>query len=119
MIAAAHRFHGHASLRFVYQTGRLVRSSRSNALGLKYAPNPRRTGYRAAVVISKKIHKSAVARNRVRRRIYEQIRLQITDPSSPYDLVFTVFQPEIVDLSSSQLALVVSDLLQKSGVKPV
>jgi ribonuclease P protein component len=113
MIAATHRFHGHASLRFVYQSGRTVRCGQ---LGLKYAPNNRRTSYRAAVVISKKIHKSAVVRNRLRRRIYEQVRLQASTITAPYDLVFTVFQLDIESLTASQLAAVVTDLLQKSGV---
>ncbi len=112
MIAATHRFHGHSSLRFVYQSGRTVRSGQ---LGLKYALNPRRSSYRAAVVISKKIHKSAVVRNRIRRRIYEQLRLQVGSITAPYDLVFTVFQADIEDVTPNQLAAMVTDLLQKSG----
>jgi ribonuclease P protein component len=113
MIAAAHRFHGHASLRYVYQNGRTVRCGH---IGLKYAPNSRRSRYRAAVVISKKVHKSAVIRNRIRRRVYEQLRLQLAESTAPYDLVFTVFQTGLETLPSSQLAALIADLLQKSGV---
>jgi ribonuclease P protein component len=113
MIAAAHRFHGHNSLRYVYQSGRTVRATH---LGLKFAINPRRNSYRAAVVISKKVYKSAVARNSLRRRIYEQLRLQIPENMQAYDLVFTVFQPELNTLSPLELASSVAELLKKCGI---
>jgi len=115
MIAAAHRFHGHASLRYVYQNGRTVRTSQ---LSLRYAPNQRRSSYRAAVVISKKVAKSAVARNRVRRRLYEKIRLSAPQFQGAYDLVFTVLSPDTLELTSDELGRAVTQLLLKSGVTP-
>ena len=86
MLASTNRFHGRDSLRFVYRRGQQVRGSQLN---LRYICNARRTTFRSAIVVSKKVHKSAVLRNRLRRRIYEIIR---TGPAilGPYDLLISV-----------------------------
>jgi ribonuclease P protein component len=112
MIGRKHRFHGHNSLRFVYGNGRTVRCS----LGaLKFAPNSRRQTYRAAVVVSKKNSKSAVVRNRIRRRIYEVIRLN-TPETCALDMVFTVFSDQLADAPVEQLQKTIIGLLQEAGV---
>jgi|GEM_PF-102233 len=112
MIGRKHRFHGHNSLRYVYSNGRMVRCS----LGaLKYAPNPRRQTYRAAVVVSKKNNKSAVVRNRIRRRIYEVIRLN-TPEGCALDMVFTVFSDQLADAPAETLQKTIIGLLQEAGV---
>ena len=100
MLAKAHRFHGHRSLNYVYRHGQTVRGPLTS---LKYARNDRRETYRIAVVVSKKVHKSAVVRNRIRRRIYEQVRLMSDEIKSPYDLVFTVFHENIAELPVPEL----------------
>ena len=113
MIARTHRFHGYNSLRFVYQNGSAVRSPQ---LVLKYALNPRRSTYRAAVVVSRKVQKSAVVRNRLRRRIFEAIRADESAIGQPFDLVFTVFNEQLNDLSPAKLHDLVYSQLQKAGV---
>src|ERR1019366_9050788 len=113
MIDRKHRFHGYGSLRHVYSHGEQVRSL---YLTLKYNPNPRRSSFRVAVVVSRKVDKSAVARNRIRRRLYESIRLHQADIIEPYDLVFTVFSPQLETSSVEELQEVVNELLQDSGV---
>lgn len=64
---------------------------------VRFRPNPKRDGYRAAVVVSKKVSKSAVARNRIRRRLYEAIRLLDADISEPYDIVVNVFNDHVLE----------------------
>jgi ribonuclease P protein component len=113
MISRAHRFHGHNSLNFVYRHGQTVR--RPDCL-LKYALNPRRTSYRAAVVVSRKVHKSAVVRNRIRRRIYEVIRLNQAQITKPHDLVFVVLNQQIIDLPAKQLNQMITGQLKQAGV---
>jgi ribonuclease P protein component len=113
MISRTHRFHGYNSLRYVYQQGATVRGQYS---ALKYVNNPKRTTYRAAVVVGRKVHKSAVVRNRLRRRIYEVMRLQETDINKPYDLVFTVFDEKLNDVTPTQLHKLIQSQLQKAGV---
>jgi ribonuclease P protein component len=94
MISRAHRFHGYNSLNFVYRNGQIVRGP---LFAIKYTLNPKRKSYRAAVVVSKKVNKSAVARNRMRRRLYgslQEFEGQITEP---YDIVFTVFHDALLE----------------------
>lgn len=99
MLSRTHRFHGYGSLRYVYRNGKVARGPYCL---LKYAPNSRRSTYRVAVVVSKKVHKSAVVRNRIRRRIYEIVRTDLA-PNQPYDLVFTVFSEKLATLPADQL----------------
>ena len=113
MIARAHRFHGHNSLRFVYSRGEIVRGQ---YFSLKYINNPRRKSYRAAVVVSRKVHKSAVVRNRIRRRMYELIRLYVPANVAPYDLVFVVYSDMIASMSPAELQEQLLGHLKKAGV---
>jgi len=100
MLDRAHRFHGLGSLRFVYSRGQTVRGP---LLALKYARNSRRTDWRAAVVVSRKVHKSAVVRNRIRRRIFEIIRTELKDFSEPYDLVFIAYSDQLAGASPTDV----------------
>lgn len=112
MIARTHRFHGRGSLRYVYSHGRTVRGQ---FCALKFTPNDRRKTYRTAVVISKKINKSAVVRNRIRRRIYEVVRLHMPKEQA-VDMIFTVFSDKLADMPAETLQKTILSLLQMSGV---
>ena len=68
------------------------------------------------VIVSKKIFKSAVKRNRVRRRIYEVIRLHLDEIKSPYDVAFTVFSGEFLVLPFRDVEKQVLDLLAKESL---
>lgn len=109
MIRATHRFHGHNSLNFVYGHGKTVRSGQ---VSLKFCLNPKRSSYRAAVVVSKKVNKSAVIRNRIRRRIYEIIRVYQPKITEPYDLVFTVFSDQIATMPHKDLLTAIQSTLK-------
>jgi ribonuclease P protein component len=85
-------------------------------LALKYALNKRRRTYRVAVVVSRKVDKSAVVRNRIRRRIYEVVRLNAGRLREPYDLVFTVFGDQLADMEAERLRKLVHGQLKKAGV---
>lgn len=110
MIARAHRFHGYGSLRYVYSRGQVVRGS---LCMVKYAPNPKRKTWRATVVVSRKVHKSAVVRNRIRRRIYEIIRLHIPATMQPTDIVCVVHSAEIAEMPAAELEKTLVAQLQK------
>lgn len=116
MILRTHRFHGYNSLRHVYSRGMTVRGS---FLALKYVVNQRRHTYRVAVVVSRKVHKSAVVRNRIRRRIYEVIRTHQADIGQPYDLVVTVFNEQLATMPAPELQAAVTELLYKAGILSV
>ena len=112
MIIKSHRFHGSNSLRAVYRHAQTVRGP---LISLKHTANKRSGGYRAAVVVSRKVSKSAVVRNRIRRRIYEIIRRH-ADGLGPHDLVFTVFGEAVAEQPAAQLEEAIIELLIKAKV---
>jgi ribonuclease P protein component len=111
MIAFKYRFHGHGGLRYVYKNGQAVRS---HLVTLKYAPNPHRKNPRCAVVVSKKVLKSAVGRNKIRRRVYEALRPHITPDFPSFDLVFIVSSSEILAQSPEELRQFIAELITQS-----
>lgn len=115
MISRLHRFHGHNSLRYAYQHGKTVRGPLT---ALKYVINSRRSSYRLAVVVSKKISKSAVVRNRIRRRLYEAVRLQQANITEPYDLVITVFHEQTATMPADELARMVVAQFRQATILP-
>jgi ribonuclease P protein component len=113
MIHRTHRFHGRSSLSFVYRRGQSVRGP---LVSLRYILNERIKSYRVAVVVSRKVSKSAVVRNRIRRRIYEAVREVEAGITDPYDLVFVVYGEDLAKLRSRELRSTVSGQLVKAGV---
>lgn len=113
MLTQRHRFHGYGSLRYVYKNGQVTRSS---LITVKYSINSRRKSSRFAVVISKKIFKSAVKRNRVRRRVYEVIRQELPLLRGSCDVVVMIFSPEILAMESSALKQLIKQLFSQSGL---
>lgn len=113
MLKRAHRFHGHNSLRFVYQHGRTVRGPQ---IALKYAFNDRRETYRVAVVVSKKVNKSAVARNRIRRRLYEVVRHLEPRIKGANDIVITVFDGQVAVMPQDKLEHNIESQLKEAGL---
>ena len=113
MINFKYRFHGHGSLAYLYRNGKI---ERSNFLTVKYLPNQRRQLSRFSVVVSKKITKKAVVRNRIRRRIYEIIRQEIPNIKSVYDVVIIINSLEINQLAYLELKSKIINLFQKADL---
>ncbi len=86
-------------------------------MSLKFAPS-KGEDYQLAVVVSKKVNKSAVVRNRIRRRIYEIIRLARKDVPNPwpYQMILSVHKDEPATLPAGELKKQVLNLLKKAGV---
>ena len=112
MISVAHRFHGYGSLRGVYQGGQTVRGSQ---LSLRFRSRGPSKPYRVAVVVSRKVSKSAVVRNRIRRRIYEVVRQSESSIMSGTDLVITVFDDKLATVEATKLQSAIQELLQKAA----
>jgi ribonuclease P protein component len=113
MFAKLNRFHGYGSLRAVYGKGQTVRGGQ---LSLRYSSRPSSKPFRVAVVVSRKVSKSAVVRNRIRRRVYEAVRTSQIQLLPGTDLVFTAFSEQLAELPASQLQKLVDGLLQKTTV---
>lgn len=104
------RFHSRGGVRYTYQKGKTIRTPK---MSLVYNDNSR--GHqRFAVVISKKVIKSAVGRNRVRRRVYEAIRMSLPYFKDTKDCIFVVYSKEIKEMDFEALIKIVRDLLTQS-----
>ena len=105
MIPKLNRFHGYGSLRSVYRSGQTVRGP---LFAVKVIDSPSRKAYRLAVVVSRKVDKSAVRRNKIRRRLYQAAQQMDPPIKNSCDIVVTVFQAEAAtkpyELITSQLA---------------
>ncbi len=117
MIPVTYRFHGHNSLRYVYSNGKAVRS---RAATIKWVANKHRKSSLIAVVVSKKVIKSAVSRNRIRRRIYEYLRLQLPRLNGTFDIVVIVTVSEFLIMPAPELAEQLEGLLDQTDlyIKP-
>jgi ribonuclease P protein component len=116
MISRTHRFHGRAGLKRLYGNSK---TARSGILSLRYAPNGRHTGYRLAIVVSRKVSKSAVVRNRIRRRLYESVRILSGSFTAPHDLILMVYDEKVATMPAAVLATEVTKLCQKAGLSAV
>jgi len=83
---------------------------------VKYIENPHRSHPRIAVVVSKKVYKSAAKRNRIRRRVYEIIR-PFLKSASAIDVAITVHLPEVLDVPHEELTIQLLPILDKIGLK--
>ncbi len=113
MISRKNRFHGYGSLRYVYRNGLTVRGP---LCAIKYVANAKRSDYRLAVVVSKKVHKSAVVRNRIRRRLYEAVRLESSAIQQPYDMVLTVFSDKVASIPAEEITQMVHAQLRQAKI---
>lgn len=114
MLSRTHRFHGHNSLNWAYRNAKTVRDQR---MTLKYALNPKRSSFRAAVVVSRKVSKSAVIRNRIRRRIYSILENITKDLSGSYDLIFNIYTTEVADMPFEELSALIGHLFEQAKLK--
>ena len=111
MLEHRFRFHGHGGLRYVYRNGKTYRT---RSLAIRFAANPQRQHSRAAVIVTRKVLKSAPKRNRIRRRVYEILRTHWSHLPVGYDLVFTVYDLEFVDMPAPQATKLITDALQEA-----
>ena len=110
MVSRKHRFRGQNSIRYIFRRGHTVRGPIITA---RYVANKKRDSYRAAVVVSKKVTKLSPVRNRIRRRIYESIRLNNAKYLTNEDVVFLVFSDKLATITSSELYKMIVNMMQQ------
>jgi ribonuclease P protein component len=113
MLSNAFRFHGHGSLRYVYKNGQAVRS---HFVTVKHISNPHRKQSRFAVVVSKKVLKSAAGRNRIRRRVYEIVRRELPHFRSVNDVTIIVFSAELATMPADELTTTLRQLFDQADL---
>ena len=110
MLSKKYRFHSRGGVRYVYQKGKTIRTPK---MSLVFCDNSR--GFtRIAVVISKKVIKTAVGRNRVRRRIYECLRKNFEDIPKERDYIFVVYNKDVKTIPYKDLENLLADLINSS-----
>ena len=68
------------------------------------------------VVVSKKVEKTAVGRNRIRRRIYEALRLNMEDIPKKTDYVFVVYSKDFLKMSFKEIEKILGELVAEAKV---
>lgn len=97
-------------MNFVHQKGQMIRTP---MMAVTFIRNER--GFRRfAVVVSKKVMKSAVGRNRIRRRVYEAIHLEFPSDKPPTDYIFTVYNPGVMKIPFRELRRTVQELITRA-----
>ncbi len=86
-------------------------------MAIKFTP-ARQEDYRLAVVVSKKVNKSAVVRNRIRRRLYEAFRHHraLVGVNLPYDIILTVYDDQVANMDAQHLKNQLHDLLKRARI---
>lgn len=112
MLAQKNRFHGQRSIRKVFHVGTFVRG---RSISLKYTKRSNNSPSKAAVVVSKKVFKSAVKRNRVRRRVYDIVRHSGLIDQDGIAAVFTILSPETLTMKHAVLEAEIMKLLSPVG----
>ena len=114
MLASSYRFHGHRSLTFLFRNGQVARTK---LISLKYVHNPRRAQSRCAVVVGRKVSKSAPVRNRIRRRVYETVRGHWDELLSGYDMAFFIYDASVAELPAAEVTAAVLQLLDEAHIR--
>lgn len=114
MLAHRNRFHGSRHIRRLHAGGQ---KARSRHFGLRTSSTPGEP-FRAAVVVSKKVSKSAVVRNRIRRRVYEILRTQYADTLAGVSLVILAYDQSVATMTAKELRTEVASLLSKARLTP-
>lgn len=112
MLNKKYRFHSRGGVRYVYQHGKTVRSAR---VSLVFVKNTR--GFtRVAVVVSKKVMKTAVGRNFIRRRIYEAIRMNFDTVPRGVDYIFVVYSKDVGKMKFDELKKMIDGLISEAKI---
>lgn len=111
MLAHKNRFRGKSSVSVMYKTSTIVRASDAH---LRFR-DKKASDFRVAVVVSKKTSKSAVVRNRIRRRVYEWVRLHRQYHGS--DLLITIFEESFAKMPYSSFDAKMQHLFDKNQNK--
>ncbi len=112
MLNKKYRFHSRGGVNWVYKHGKTVRGRQAS---LVFGANER--GYtRVAVVVSKKVDKTAVGRNRIRRRVYEVIRRNFEYLPAKTDYIFVIYATEVKTMEFSELEKLLGGLVEEAKV---
>lgn len=112
MLARQHRLRKSSDILRVYKKGSRAHTAHLLGHGLTtHLPISR-----AVVIISKKVDKRAVVRNRCRRRVSEALRAEWPTLTPGFDILITI-KVDIRELPAGELQRELAQLIAKLGVK--
>lgn len=114
MIQQAHRFHTRGD---VLRVQRIGSTSRGAGCVARCAPKRQRQA-QFAVSVSKKVHKSAVVRNRIRRRVYEVIRLEVLPTQPNHDCVVVIYDVGFATMEFERLRAILLSIFKLKSARP-
>ncbi|MBP7018276.1 ribonuclease P protein component [Candidatus Saccharibacteria bacterium] len=106
MINRANRFNNRNELLSVLRKGKNVRAE-GFSVRSKPSSQPK-----VAVVVSKKVSKQAVTRNRIRRRLFEVVHQQIKDSGIKNSVVIIVHEAALADRGFANLTNQLSKVIK-------
>jgi len=106
VLTRSHRFIGRDAVKPVLRSGKKLRG---DGFSLRYMPVTTSRS-RFAVVVSKKVDKRAVVRNRIRRRVYSVCE-EYLDRQPPLDVAFIVYDKTLADIPHDRLTQRVTSTL--------
>jgi ribonuclease P protein component len=112
VLARSDRLRDRKDVSRVYSKGISVRS---HPLTLKFLKNSIDHN-RTAVVVSKKVAKSAPLRNRIRRRIFSLVREKQLQNENHYDAIISVFDGDVAKMDFSQLSKIMDELYKRANL---
>lgn len=113
MLTRPHRLAAKSDFAKLFAKGRPFHA---RGLTLKAAPNGQEAT-RVGFVVSTKVSKRSVVRNRIRRRLRDIIRLRMAEIRPGFDIALIV-KAELLPLEHAELVQTVEFLLDKSGLRP-
>jgi len=111
MLARSQRLRNNRDILRVLKRGRFVRTPHLKIIILA----SRLPQLRAAAVISKKVDKRAVVRNRNRRRVIEVIRINLPHLKAGFDILVYI-QSDLTSVTPGDLEVEIMHSLSKLGV---
>ena len=112
MLNKKFRFHSRGGVNYVYKNGKTIRKP---GMSLVFCENTR--GFtRICVVVSKKVSKTAVSRNRIRRRVYEALRENMDYIPLKRDYIFVVYDKKVGVMPHDKLVKLLGELVAESKV---
>ena len=112
MLSKKYRFHSRGGVKYVYRKGKTIRRAK---MSLVFCDNTRKFT-RFAVVVSKKVSKTAVSRNRIRRRVYEALRENFDLIPKERDYIFVVYNKDVGTMTWGELVKLLGELVAESKV---
>ncbi len=110
MLNKKFRFHSRGGVKYVYKKGKTIRRP---MMSLVFCDNTK--GFtRVAVVVSKKVEKTAVGRNLIRRRVYEAIRVNWEYIPLKRDYIFVIYDKKVGKMKFAELEKILGELVAES-----